>query len=553
MASIEIKKTGNFWVDNGIVALYKVLRRIEQEEAINCKITINHDCLLIETISEDVSESDVYDKIIQTLEKARLRLTKEYTKISDKNFRWYYDEKSGDFHLFPKSSYKHHLRETFFSAKPEYEGTLHLPNKEKEVLNKLPKKKNMTEDIHKKFLQFQNANQEVFDKKITAKERDEGFLNGPSKYTFGNVLSETVFKRGNKRCWFSSLEFQEMVDINGMYSPFFTSASGELNFASFLGKKPKISSLYAYISLFAPYNMSYSISKEGLKNYFVLYDSSLRSLSGFIGDIQKTLDQTQKADFCNFETSIIGTKYEKETLFNFLLSIYKQVRQQLGRDVRKEVFTKSVFVLSNDGNIFRQVEEYSSLESLFQLFDSFAGAGDVKSYLDEFVRMVQHFNKKIKLNEYDTTWRNRLCGAILSFSSIIDIIERFLGEVKMREENGGILYLDKILEIYIIKTQPNMKAEMVEVCKSLGNRIGRYCREKEDKGILFSIRNAKSRNEFLAVLSETQFRTEVLYSEDFFKELPDNAQWEEYKSLVSIFAMNSFLYRPESKKLSTNQ
>jgi len=97
-----------------------------------------------------------------------------------------------------------------------------------------------------------------------------------------------------------------------------------------------------------------------------------------------------------------------------------------------------------------------------------------------------------------------------------------------------------------------MKAEMVDICKAVGNRIGAYCRENDDKGILFSIRNAKSRTEFLNVLAETQFRTGVSYSETFFKDLPDNSQWEEYKALVSIFAMNSFLFK-ESKIKENNK
>ena len=118
-----------------------------------------------------------------------------------------------------------------------------------------------------------------------------------------------------------------------------------------------------------------------------------------------------------------------------------------------------------------------------------------------------------------------------------------MGEVKMKEDKGNIIFLDKIIEIYNSKTQKNMKAEMVDICKAVGNRIGAYCREKDDKGILFSIRNAKSRTEFLNVLAETQFRTEVSYGETFFKELPNNSQWEEYKALVSIFAMNSFLFK----------
>jgi hypothetical protein len=40
----------------------------------------------------------------------------------------------------------------------------------------------------------------------------------------------------------------------------------------------------------------------------------------------------------------------------------------------------------------------------------------------------------------------------------------------------------------------------------------------------------------------------VSFGEEFFKELPDNSHWEEYKSLVSIFAMNSFLFNPSKSK-----
>ncbi len=548
MTSIELIKTGNFWIDNGIIGLYKILKEIEQE-GISYKITLTRSSLKVGALIEDDTEVNVLPEVISILERARQQLTIKYTNISDKNFRWYYNEVEEEFYVFPKSSYKPHLMKTFFNAKPEYEGTLHFPNAEKEVLNKTPKKKNMTDVVHEKFLQFQKTNQEIFDKKISAKEREEGFLNNPSKYTFGDSLSEKIFKKGNKKCWFSGLDFQEMIDVNGMYSPFVTSASGELNFTSFLGNKPKISSLYAYVALFAPYNLKYSI-QDGTKHYFVLYDSNLQALSKFSGDIQQTLAQTQNADFCNFEISIKGTKYHYESLFNFLISIYKQVQQQINRDLRKEVFTKSVFTLSNDGNIFREVEEYSSLEALFTLFDAFANHFEDKSYFESFLNFITRFTKKlVKAGkaEYDTTWRNQLCNNVLSFKNINKTIERFLGEVKMREESGGIPYLDKIIEIYITKSQNSMKAEMVEACKSLGNRIGRYCREKEDKGILFSIRNSKNRSEFISVLAETQFRTEVLYSEDFFKDLPDNSQWEEYKSLVSIFAMNSFLYRPENK------
>jgi len=192
------------------------------------------------------------------------------------------------------------------------------------------------------------------------------------------------------------------------------------------------------------------------------------------------------------------------------------------------------------------------LNALFELLDCFENyKDDERSYREPFLNFIRYFTQRLDSGKYNTTWRNRLCSDILSFRSVLKTVEWFLGEVKLKEDKGNILFLDKIIEIYNSKTQKNMKAEMVDICKAVGNRIGAYCRENDDKGILFSIRNAKSRTEFLNVLAETQFRTGVSYSETFFKDLPDNSQWEEYKALVSIFAMNSFLYK--DKKITDNK
>ncbi len=240
----------------------------------------------------------------------------------------------------------------------------------------------------------------------------------------------------------------------------------------------------------------------------------------------------------------MGTVYESESFFNFLLSVYDQVKMKLKKDELNSLITKTVYALSNDGNIFNDVKIYTSISKLFKLFDAF-NEYENNNYYEYFLNFIRYFSKKLDNGKYDTTWRNTLCREIIYFQSIHKTTERFMGEVKIRDENSGsIPYLDKIIEIYNNQIQKNMNTKMVEMCKSIGNRIGAYCREKDDKGILYSIRNAKSRIEFLNVLAEIQFRTEIGYSEEFFKELPDNEEWEEYKALISIFAMNSFLYKP---------
>ena len=538
MNKIYFTKTGNFWIDNGIVGLYRIYKDYLQENepslSKSFEIRLSAQGLEILYIGEAEEQN-----VLTFLNIAKEEAVKTYIKETD-NVGWIFVDNT--FRIYQRNDFKMHLKPFFSGKTPATEGGLCTPGK---LLKKTDR--HMTPEEFEIFQQFIIENavpKEGGGKKV--KIEDRGFLNNPPKHEVGNDYAPEFEKPGAKICSLSGQAFHKTDTITGMNYPFLTGKSGELNFASFLEGKPSISAKYAFAALFAFYNLNYQLSGD-MKNYFVLYDSNLKSLHKFINIIQAAPEQIKNADWCSFETFVAGTRYEAESLFNFLVSVYKQLKDRLESDLHDEVFSKSVFTLSNDGNIFRQVLEYSSLDALFVLFDAFGSSPEEKNYFEAFLNFVRHFSKKIG-DKWDTTWRNHLCGDLLQFRSIHKIVERYLGEVKLREESGGIAWLDKIIDIYNSKTQPNMKAEMVEACKSLGNRIGRYCREKEDKGILFSIRNAKNRSEFLSVLAETQFRTEVLYSEDFFKDLPDNSQWEEYKSLVSIFAMNSFLYRPEANK-----
>lgn len=528
MEKITIEKTGNFWIDNGIVGLYKILR--------DSDYNVELDTSTFSVSSENNNGKNVED----ILNHAKEEVVKHYL-IQTKNFGWIL--KDENFEIYRRTDFKMHLKPFFTGKTPETEGAICTPDaKEKENVRR------MNETEYLLFLSFKENMTADDGEKIKLDKK--GFLNNPPKYEIGNSFSKDFLKEGNKLCDFSGRHYKKVDKINGMNYPFITSMTGEINFASQMQLKPNISSLYSFISLFSFYNLNFlmQLNEKGkLKDahYFVLYDNSLKDLENFQNNILKNINNLIKPDFCSFETQITGTQYESESFFNFLLSVYAQVKQRIDRDKRRGILLKkSVFTLSNDGNIFRDVKEYSSLNSLFELFDCFEDNGtDERSYREPFLNFVRYFNKRLDSGKYDTTWRNRLCSDILSFRSILKTVEWFMGEVKMKEEKGSIIFLDKIIEIYNLKTQKFMKVEMVDICKTVGNRIGAYCREKDDKGILFSIRNAKSKTEFLNVLAETQFRTEVSYGETFFKELPDNSQWEEYKALVSIFAMNSFLFK----------
>jgi hypothetical protein len=596
MIELQIDKTGNFWVDNGLVGLYKILESLKNKEVFNesgdpidFDAALKPNCLEIKLsgVTDERDTSILHPDLISILNEAKKKVVTNYL-TSTSGASWIYN--SNNFEVYRKTDFKMHLKSFFTGKTPKTEGGLCIWPDKKKILSTLDKfnipyqrdggtitfadkkyknkpDKNVTlpslkqEDVKAndrlmneeeliQFIDFLEVNSflKVTDDSKPVSLTGRGFLNSSPKYDLGEEFLQDFLTKGNKRCAFSGELYSKADVISGMDFPFLTGKSGEMNFASHLESKPNISAKYAFVSLFSFHNLYYQL-QNGLQNYFIFYDNNLKALNNFYNAIQPATSQLKNADYCNFETHIIGAEYENETLFGFIVSVYKQAKQKLSKDGRKELYTKNIITFTNDGNIFRDVKEYTSLTQLFNLFDAFDETGDEKFGFEHFLNMVRFFQKKIPSTQpkYDTTWRNRICADMLNFRSIVKTIEWFLGEVRLKEETpNGIIYLDKILQVYNNKTQFNMKPEMVEMCKSVGNRIGRYCREKEDKGILFSIRNAKNRTEFLNVLSESQFRTQVSYGEDFFKALPDTPEWEEYKALVSIFAMNSFLYKPNA-------
>jgi hypothetical protein len=613
--SITFKKTNSFWIDNGIVGLFKVLEQIKErdpilgtgENFIEYDLLLGKDDLKITLLNPSNlrdSEDELHPDLLTILNEAKVTVVNTYLTTT-KNAGWFFRDNA--FVVYRKNDFKMHLKSFFTGKTPKTEGGICVPFDKKEVTrilesHKIPfnKSKDGTISLTERYFKNYSGKKEndkkevvipnlkVTDVKASDRIMSEeefisffnfieheslltiegakpislagrGFHNTQPAHEIGNEFSSTFLEKGSKFCSFSGEKVKIADVVTGMDFPFMTGKSGELNFASNLEGKALISSKYAFIGLFSLSQLHF-LNQDKTKNYFILYDNDLKELSNFYNIIQIDLSQLKNSNYCNFTTSMYNLEFESETLFNFALSIYKQVKGKLGKDKRNQLFSKSVFTFTNDGNIFRDVKQYSSLNSLFDLFEAFGESSDEKMNFEHFLNFIRFFIKKMKTSKgekYDTTWRNRLCSDLLNFRSIAKTIEWYFGEVRLKEEKpSAIFYLDKIISIYNSKTQFNMKSEMVDLCKSIGNRIGRYCREANngsgDKGVLYSIRNSKNRIEFLKTLSESQFKTQVLIGEDFFKNLPDTPQWEEYKALVSIFAMNSFLYVPDKKPTNQN-
>ncbi len=538
---IVFEKTGNFWIDNGIAGLYKIISALDNKD-IFCEIT--SDKLKISMESEA--------QIIDILNTARIKVGKEYLKKTG-NFGWIYN-KDSEFEIYERIDFKMHLKPFFTGKTPKTEGALLSPEAKDNEGGGRGRK--MSDFEYSKFLKFKEENMGRIENNKKIKIENKGFLNSPPSYEIGNDFMLSFLEKGKKVCAFSGKKVKYADVVTGMDYPFLTGKSGELNFSSFLECKPQLSAFYSFVALFSFYNLHYLL-QDNMKHYFVLYDNDLEELSEFLNAIKLNIEQINKSDWSNFETEINGTKYESEALFNFLISLYNQIKLYFEEEKwnQSKLYKKTVFTLSNDNNIFRNVKEYTSISSLFSFFEALEFDDKKQSYFVHFKNFVKYFTQKLGTGKYDTTWRDKLCYSILNFHPIASIVESYLGEVKLKEESGSIPYLDKIFLIYNHKTNKKMNADLVKLCQNIGINIGIYSYVEKDRSCLYSLRNAKSRVEFLKALELIQFR--IMESEkvsdqfktknylEFFTSLPDGRDWEELKSMVSIFSMNSYLYEKQ--------
>lgn len=611
---IIFNKTGNFWIDNGIVGLFEIFEELDTTK-FSLNLTANQ---LILKVKEDFQESEE-ELLVSLLNKANTKLT-DYCLGHTKNYGWLYDD--GKFEVYQRTDYKMFAKSFFKAIGIAKNGAISVPNKIELNYQKDDKKDASTEilvyndnyeDVHyfkviktkidKKEIEFggiekrkflsgefkpkkknlpniqiknntitnhqtlklklpkRNAKEDVmsmddFYSFLLFKEEhagkklvDKGYIKTPPEYKLGTEFQpEFLETKKGKVCDFSGEKLYKFAKLSGMFYPFLVGKGKGDNFSSMTKQKPKISEKYAYISLFAPRMIYYSL-QDDWKNYFLLYDSNLEELSNFNNKISKDLQQLDNI-WCNFKMSLRGTKHQKESLFNFILSMFEQTNLKLQSDDRKQLYTKSIIFLNSDGTFYRDVGEYTSVHQMFYFLNQFNDFNAFKILISKFQKVTEKNGQK----KYNTIWRNKLCSNILSFQSIAKIFEQFLGEVELvkdpkKERYTNFFYLKETLLVYN-QTFLNMTKETVAMCFDYGKKIGNYCadnqkkkRGSKDKGLLFAIRNAKNRKSLLNVLSESQFKTNIYFDKDFFEKLFLNeSDWEEHKSLLSIFAMNQFIY-----------
>ncbi|MDI3505668.1 MAG: hypothetical protein PWQ81_890, partial [Bacteroidota bacterium] len=102
LQEITIEKTSNFWIDNGIVGLYKVLRLLPEAEDFD--IRLESDKLEIKALDDSFDVADF-------LNKAKDHVAQQYLKKTE-NYGWIL-KNDGEFEVYRKTDFKLHLKPFF--------------------------------------------------------------------------------------------------------------------------------------------------------------------------------------------------------------------------------------------------------------------------------------------------------------------------------------------------------------------------------------------------------------------------------------------------------
>jgi len=496
---LKFVTTGNFWIDNGLVGLHDAIKERYPEAILTLKANGFEANLSIGQLEE-------------LKEEAIKALTTE-----TKNEGWYYDKAKGIFERYRKRNWKRFSQ--FFLKQIG-------PSSKEEIDKRDSKFRSLS-------LQAQAAGLKLYG------EKKKYVPLAPLRF---DLKISFAMEPGNRVCDFCGQKRLKTVEeASRTQFPFLVGKGKLATFYSHHGVSYKICPLCSLATL-------YGISQALLYNiggnigtFFLPYDPDFRELRYFHRiylDHLKTEVPPEQEQFRNFITKV-RTNYLNETFLALIYDIYTYTVKAAREAERKRIFSKSFYgfrgLESGQKITYESLNEYSRLEATFGFFDKFdENIRKISEGGWDFRGIFRDFQIRLQSGGVDTLCREKLAGRILHFDYLEDIVEDFLFSSGER-----IPFLDIFVETYI-KEVEGMDEKIVKLTRGFGYAIGSKASESKTKSPLYDIRNSKNLDEFLRQLNQIQFAFEIQVPETLIREVSDE-NWERYKSLVSIFAMNTFL------------
>jgi len=299
--------------------------------------------------------------------------------------------------------------------------------------------------------------------------------------------------------------------------------------------------------------------------HFFVFHSELPELARLYRGVLRPLQK--KGDKGGNAPVAFSGPYIHETTLGLLLALFTHVREtdQLSEE-GGELLARLLGALPDagppaplvlyavtgkPGRAFQMqaLREFSNLHALYRLYEGWVDtlSGQFMNPHNQLVRVLSQFWTQ-QGRSVETIWRDRIARAILEFGDPFPHVEAFLYEVRARADVGERRPLiSGTLEVFgnYLKEVLGMDEKFQRVLAGFGHNLGATSAKKNEMGLLYELRNAKRPEDFFRVLNDAQFRLEITVPEALLRiekgERIQGVPWARIKTLLSIYAMNTFL------------
>ena len=301
---------------------------------------------------------------------------------------------------------------------------------------------------------------------------------------------------------------------------------------------------------------------------FVFHSSTLREMERLHREVLDVL-RSSGEESGTAPVEFAG-KYEGETTLGLLLALFRYVRDpntlsEQGRQLLMEILGATdrppppitLHVVGGTPGKALQVKafrEFSKLQRFYRLYERWIKVLEKESTDNPIHQLTSVFSQFTARQgkRPESIWRDRIAGAILDFGDPMPFVEQFLFDVRAREKAQSPLYRGtiKVLNAYL-KEVFNMDEKFQSTLAGFGHSLGREAHKRSEMGLLYALRNAKNPEAFYRVLNDAQFRLQVSIPEAVLRiekgERIAGVPWGRVKTLLSIYAMNAYLWKGDTK------
>jgi len=208
-------------------------------------------------------------------------------------------------------------------------------------------------------------------------------------------------------------------------------------------------------------------------------------------------------------------------------------------------------IFTDDGTFKTSFDEYTKIYKLFQFFDILKSE-NIFDYLATLISVISLSKKEVNNNS------KKLALNILNFSNIRK--ELYLSSFDILKNNSSP-YSKRLFEfqqVYLKNILGGKEMDIHKKAKIVGDGIGYFCAELNDKDLLFKLRSIKNYKQLLAYFKDLKFailknENKARFSKDFnesLEEILKNLQneWEVIRDYVAIYAIDKYRATNYAKK-----